>query len=87
MVTHDEEEIVLASRILVFGEGKILLDSSTKNIFYNDELANRFQIKQPKIVEFVQKLENKGVKIKKQIILEKECFEFLKKRLKPSQKL
>ena len=87
MVTHDEEEIVLANRVLVFGKGKILLDSSTKNIFYNDELTNRLHIKKPKIIEFVQKLKDKDINIKEQIILENECFEFLEKKLKFKQKM
>ena len=86
MVTHDVEEVVIANRILIFGDGRVLLDTKPKELFYNEEILKKFNIKKPKIVEFIEKLKDKGLKIDGKIIEEDECFDSLEKILKLKQK-
>lgn len=86
MVTHDVEEVVIANRILIFGDGRVLLDTKPKELFYNEEILKKFNIKKPKIVEFIEKLKDKGLKIDGKIIEEDECFDSLEKMLKLKQK-
>lgn len=86
MVTHDVEELVIANRVLIFGNGQILLDTKPKELFYNEEILKKFNIKKPKIVEFIEKLKDKGLKIDGKIIEEDECFDSLEKILKLKQK-
>jgi len=86
MVTHDVEEVVIANRILIFGDGRVLLDTKPKELFYNEEILKKFNIKKPKIVEFTEELKNKGLKIEDRITQEDECFASLEKILKLKQK-
>ena len=86
MVTHDVEEVAMANRILILGSSQILLDTTPKELFYNEEILKKFNIKKPKIVEFIEKLKDKGLKIDGKIIEEDECFDSLEKILKLKQK-
>lgn len=82
MVTHDEEEIVLANRVLIFDKGKILLDSTPKNVLYDNEILKICNIKKPKIAEIIKKLEKRGINISTRIISEDELL----KKIRLTQK-
>ncbi len=63
-ITHNLEEVQCGHRILLMKEGKIALDTTPSELFYNDEILSKFDLKRTELVEFVCNLKKKGLKIK-----------------------
>lgn len=82
MITHNVEETVLSNRILLIKDGKLCLDTTPTELFYNDDLLKKYKIKAPKIVEFVKKLKKyKGINLPNDILTVEECTNAFQKIL------
>ena len=62
-ITNIIDEIFAADRVIVLEKGKIVKEFEPKNILSNIEFLKEKEIKIPKSVEILQKLQKNGIKI------------------------
>jgi energy-coupling factor transport system ATP-binding protein len=69
------EEAARADRVVVINDGKLVLDSSAKEVFSKVDFLHSIGLEAPQGVELVKKLKDCGFKIEDNILSENECFE------------
>ncbi|HEX3046552.1 MAG TPA: ABC transporter ATP-binding protein [Bacillota bacterium] len=58
-VTHDMELVATyAKRVIVLSQGRVLLDDTCKNVFYQPEILRQTNLFPPQIARLVQRFEN-----------------------------
>ncbi len=62
-ITNIIDEIFISDRVVVLEKGKFVKEFKTKDILKNIEFLKEKEIRIPKSVEILQKLEEKGIKI------------------------
>ena len=62
-ITNIIDEIFISDRVVVLEKGKFVKEFQTKDILKNIEFLKEKEIRIPKSVEILQKLEEKGIKI------------------------
>lgn len=62
-ITNVAEEMLLADRIIVLNEGKIVAEVKKEEIIDNVEVFKQYDIKLPLVIEMVQKLRQEGIEI------------------------
>ncbi len=67
-VTHDMDEIVVANRVLVMNEGKILADESPGTVFGKNDWLRDLGLGIPRITELIIQLRQLGVDISPDIL-------------------
>lgn len=67
-VTHSTEDVFFSSRVLYMKDGKIVLDIPPLELFFNDFLLEKYNIRVPKMVQFVKKLQSMGIKIPNNVL-------------------
>ncbi len=81
-VTHDMELVArYANRAIVLSQGKILLDDTCQNVFYQPELLKETNLFPPQIARLVQKFNSQQTRFEQAISVE----EMLEKVLKLSE--
>ncbi len=68
LITHFMEEAVDANRVLVMEKGKIVADSTPKNIFSNIKLLKQVGLDVPQTTELLYALKNNGLNITTDVI-------------------
>ncbi len=68
LITHFMEEAVDADRVLVMQNGKIVADSTPKNIFSNIKLLKQTGLDVPQTTELLYALKNNGLNITTDVI-------------------
>lgn len=63
-ITNIIDEIFTSDRVIVLEKGEFVKEFETKDILDNIEFLKEKEIKIPKSIEILQKLEEKGIKIK-----------------------
>lgn len=63
-ITNIIDEIFISDRVIVLEKGKIVKEFEPKNILSNIEFLKEKEIKIPKSVEILQKLQKNGIKIR-----------------------
>ena len=81
MITHYMEEAVLADRVYVVDNGKMLTKGTTREVFSQVELMKKHRLDVPQATELCYKLRACGVDIKGLPLNEEECTSILKEVL------
>lgn len=77
LVTHYMEEVVNADRVLVMDNSKVRMSGSPREIFSRADEIKEYGLELPRILQISNKLREKGVKISKTILTNKELVEEL----------
>lgn len=67
LITHHMEEALLADRVIVMNEGKILADGNPEEVFFQDELLIQSGLEVPAAVQLYQALKQQGMELKSNI--------------------
>ena len=81
-ITHYMEEAARADRVIVINDGKMLLDSTAKEVFSNVELLKSVGLESPQGAELLYLLKKEGLELPNDIIDENECAEVLSELLR-----
>ena len=81
MITHYMEEAVLADRVYVVDNGKMLTQGTPREVFSQVELMKKHRLDVPQATELCYKLRACGVDIKELPLNEEECTSILKEVL------
>lgn len=81
MITHYMEEAVLADRVYVVDNGKMLTEGTPREVFSQVELMKKHRLDVPQATELCYKLRACGVDIKELPLNEDECTSILKEVL------
>ena len=82
MITHYMEEAVLADKVFVLDEGKMLTSGEPREVFSQVELLKKHRLDVPQATELCHKLRACGVEIDHLPLDEEECTSMLKEVLK-----
>ena len=82
MITHYMEEAVLADKVFVMDEGKMLTSGTPREVFSQVELLKKHRLDVPQATELCHKLRACGVEIDHLPLDEEECTSMLKEVLK-----
>ena len=82
MITHYMEEAVLADKVFVMDEGKMLTSGEPRKVFSQVELLKKHRLDVPQATELCHKLRACGVEIDHLPLDEEECTSMLKEVLK-----
>ena len=74
LITHFMEEAAAADRIIVMGNGKLLVDAPPADVFTRDDLG---VLNVPFAVSMARKLRENGIDVPADIVTEKKLAEFL----------
>lgn len=74
-ITHHMKEAMLADRVVVMSEGKIVLQGTPKEIFSQPECLAKFALESPLAARVASKLRHDGIKLREQIIDDGELVE------------
>lgn len=83
MITHYMEEAVLADRVFVMDNGRMLIEGTPEEVFSKVELMKKHRLDVPQATELCYKLRACGVDIDKLPLTEEECTSLLKEVLRP----
>ena len=82
MITHYMEEAVLADRVYVVDNGRMLTSGTPREVFSQVELLKKHRLDVPQATELCHKLRACGVEIKELPLTEEECTSMLKEVLR-----
>lgn len=82
-ITHNMDEASFADRVIVFNEGKIVMDGVPKQIFSNVEKIKGLGLEVPQVTELLYELNKEGFDLPKDILSVDEAFDALKGLLCP----
>lgn len=86
LITHFMEEAVMADRVIVMDQGKILLDSTPKKVFSEVDLLKQHGLDVPQSVELLFKLKKSGLTLDIDALSLDQCVCALEKILKEKVK-
>ena len=82
MITHYMEEAVLADKVYVIDNGRMLTSGTPREVFSQVELLKKHRLDVPQATELCYKLRACGVEIKELPLTEEECTSMLKEVLR-----
>jgi energy-coupling factor transport system ATP-binding protein len=82
LITHYMDEAVLADRVVVMDEGKILTQGTPQEVFSQVELLKKHRLDVPQATELAYKLKGCGVRIDKLPLNTEDCVAMLEGVLK-----
>ena len=82
LITHYMEEAVLADRVVVMDEGKMVLDGAPREVFSKVETLRSFELDVPQSTELCYRLKQAGVALPDGILTVEECVSALASQLK-----
>ena len=82
LITHYMDEAVLADRVIVLDNGKIIKDDTPRNVFKNVEFLKTHSLDVPQATELAYRLSSGGMKIEGTPLNVEECVSILLKALK-----
>ncbi len=77
LITHYMEEAVQADRVIVMGDGNVLLDDVPEEVFSHVEEMKQAGLDVPQVTELVYELQKSGVQLDSRIITEEACTKAL----------
>ena len=81
-ITHYMDEAARADRVVVINDGRVLLDGTPKEVFFDVDLLHSVGLEAPQGRELVWQLKNMGVDINTDAIHDEECANALIEILK-----
>ena len=82
LITHYMDEAVLADRVIVLDNGKIIKDDTPRNVFKSVEFLKTHSLDVPQATELAYRLSSGGMKIEGTPLNVEECVSMLLKALK-----
>ena len=82
LITHYMDEAVMADRVILLDNGKIIKSGSPKSVFSNVEFLKTHSLDVPQATELAYRLSSSGIGIKDTPLNDIECIEALDKALK-----
>lgn len=82
LITHYMDEAVLADRVVVMDDGKILTEGTPYDVFSQVELLKKHRLDVPQATELAHKLRGCGVKIDKIPLNTQQCVHMLEEVLR-----
>lgn len=82
LITHYMDEAVLADRVIVMDNGKVLTEGEPNQVFSQVELLKKHRLDVPQATELVYRLIGCGAKIEKMPLDADECVDLLMEVLK-----
>ena len=82
LITHYMEEAVLADRVIVMDEGRILIQGTPEEVFSQVELLKKHRLDVPQATELAYKLRGCGIKTGKIPLNDEDCVKMLEEVLK-----
>ena len=82
MITHYMEEAVLADKVYVVDNGRMLTSGTPREVFSQVELLKKHRLDVPQATELCHKLRACGVEISELPLTEEECTSMLKEVLR-----
>lgn len=73
-ITHHMREVSMFDRVIVLGDGKIVLDDRPENLFSNIENLKSFGLDLPEVSKFALKLKQNGIDLGENIINVDDCI-------------
>ena len=73
LITHFMEEAVLADRVVIMNDGKILMQGEPKEVFSNFDILRKYHLDVPQTTELIYELNKKGFNLRKDILTEDDC--------------
>lgn len=86
LITHYMDEAVRADRVMVIDEGRIVMDSSPRDVFSNVQMLKSVGLDVPQATELAYELRNAGIDIPRDILNEEECISALSRLLEAADK-
>lgn len=77
LITHFMDEAAACSRVVVMNDGKILFDSTPKDVFSHVSVLQQVGLDVPQATEIVHELRRGGVNLPAGIVTAEECVEAL----------
>lgn len=81
LITHYMDEAVLADRVILLDQGKIIKDGTPKTVFSDVEFLKTHSLDVPQATELAYRLSSSGMKIENTPLNADECVEALVKAL------
>ncbi len=81
LITHYMDEAVQADRVVVMGEGEIVLDGTPKEVFQNVGLLHSLALDVPQTAELMFALRQEDIKVPIAVLTEEECIAEIEKLL------
>lgn len=81
LITHYMDEAVMADRVLILDDGKVIMDDTPRNVFKNVEFLKTHSLDVPQATELAYRLSSSGLKIKDTPLDVNECVSMLLKAL------
>lgn len=85
-ITHYMDEAVQADRVMVIDEGRIIMDSSPRDVFANVKMLKSVGLDVPQATELAYELRHAGVNIARDILNVEECISALSRLLEAAGK-
>ncbi|MDG5788086.1 energy-coupling factor transporter ATPase [Evansella sp. AB-P1] len=76
-ITHDMKEAMMADRLIVLKDGKIIRNGKPQDILFDEKVLTEAKLKRPFIYEVINTLREKGIVIPDEIIDEKKLVDML----------
>lgn len=76
-ITHNMEEVIVADRIYVMQDGKMLMQDTPKKIFSQVDLLKQIKLNVPQITELANMINKEGLKLPQGILTVEEMVEAL----------
>lgn len=65
IVTHDYEVLYsLVDEVILIDDGQVIAKKKTKELFLDEELIKKYELEKPNVLKFLEKLKDKGFKMK-----------------------
>lgn len=81
LITHYMDEAVQADRVVVMGEGEVVLDGTPKEVFQNVGLLHSLSLDVPQTAELMYALRQEDIKVPIAVLSVEECLDELEKQL------
>ena len=79
LITHNMDEAVMADRVVVMDNGKIIIDDVPKKVFSNVEILKEIGLDVPQVTELAYNLRKNNINIPCDILDADECVKELLK--------
>ncbi len=77
LITHYMEEVIMADRVIVMDDGKLVMDGTPREIFSDVERLKSYRLDVPQVTELAWELRKAGVDIPVGILSQEELMEHL----------
>lgn len=81
LITHHMEEAVLADRVIIMNEGKIILDGTPGTVFLETDILGKANLETAQTVKFLKMLNDVGINVDINALTADECVDILEKYL------